>query len=61
MPIRRGKKNVSLSENDTIIHNLDYVVEDEDPIMCCECRSQATIRKANSTCPSSEWLAPVAA
>ena len=31
----RQKKNVSLSEDDTVIHNMDYVDGDDD--VCCEC------------------------
>ena len=48
----RQKKNVSLSETDNVIHNLDYV--DESPVICCECAASAF----SGNEPESEFYLP---
>jgi len=53
---QQRKKNVSLSENDTIIHNLEYpeYAEEDAPIMCCNC--SASPFSGND--PQSEFYLP---
>ena len=48
----KPKKNVSLSENDTIIHNLDYM--NDAPVLCCECSTSPF----SGNDPQSEFYLP---